>query len=587
MIGFDFNKEGLDSKLLAVRGKASRLSFIRLLVFFGAGALLILGLAEHPVWLIPGVFSTWFFIKLVTWYNFQKDQEAIYLSLKKMEDLAQNRSRRTLSGLDPGIEYLDKNHPFCNDLDLFGEHSLFQLVNHTISNWGKGRLAEWMKSAFDREMSSFRAEAVTELKGKRLFLQAMEATGLALKKDDRSRDTWADWLNQPEKSSGLHQVLSFAGPIGGLVLVVLVFMGQVPEAFLGVWILIGIGLLSRIFLPLKNAAESIPSASTLQSYRVRSELVEAEEFFSAALKKEKQKLCGTGTPTSVLLYELDTLGLWAQNRINLLYLPINLLFWTDFLLFTRLSAWKNRVGQSLSHLSENLEQWEVWVSLGAFESDLIGSGQVAWSEDPGLSAEELTHPLILPEKAVGNSIEFYPAQRIVVLTGANMSGKTTFMRTLGINCVLVNLGLSPFGKKLRLGPFQLYTSMRNSDNLGESVSSFYAELHRIHSLIERLEAGELIFFLLDEILKGTNTQDRISGSEALIHQILQTHGFGIISTHDIELSALEKSVDKVRNFSFHSEIHDQSIDFDYQIKRGPCPSFNAHKLMELMGIRFA
>ncbi|OYX18028.1 MAG: hypothetical protein B7Z16_09360 [Algoriphagus sp. 32-45-6] len=128
--------------------------------------------------------------------------------------------------------------------------------------------------------------------------------------------------------------------------------------------------------------------------------------------------------------------------------------------------------------------------------------------------------------------------------------------------------------------------MRNADNLGESVSSFYAELHRIKSLIGRLESGERIFFLLDEILKGTNTQDRISGSKALIHQILQTPGFGMISTHDIELSELGKTEESIRNFSFHSEIRDETIQFDYKLKKGPCPSFNAHKLMELMGIRF-
>lgn len=167
-----------------------------------------------------------------------------------------------------------------------------------------------------------------------------------------------------------------------------------------------------------------------------------------------------------------------------------------------------------------------------------------------------------------------------------MSGKTTFMRTLGTNLVLINLGLRPFGECVELGQFQLYTSMRNSDNLGESVSSFYAELSRIKKLIDRLDSGEQLFFLLDEILKGTNTEDRISGSEALIRQLQDSPSLGIISTHDIELSQLENEIPYVKNYSFHSEIHDKTIDFDYKIKRGPCPSFNAHKLMELMGIRF-
>ena len=263
-----------------------------------------------------------------------------------------------------------------------------------------------------------------------------------------------------------------------------------------------------------------------------------------------------------------------------------MLFWTDFALFLTLANWKNRVADFLPQLPDSLENWEVWVSLGSFELEVGHLGEGKWTEERILDAKNASHPLIHPGKAIGNTIQLGNQSQLALLTGANMSGKTTFMRTLGINAVLVNLGLRPFADELTLGPIQLYTSMRNSDNLGESVSSFYAELFRIRTLITRLESGEVIFFLLDEILKGTNTQDRISGSEALIHQVLQTHGFGIISTHDIELADLAQKESRLRNFSFHSEIQDQTIAFDYKLKDGPCPSFNAHKLMELMGIRF-
>lgn len=586
MNGFDFDREGLEAKLVLVRKKASKLSFLRVVLFFGTGAFVVLGLSEHPIWLFPAALASYFFIKLVGWYNFQKDQEAIYLALETMVDQRNKRINRKLSGFGTGSDYSDKSHPFCNDLDLFGEHSLFQLLNHTVSKGGEKKLAVLMKSSFDRAESERRAEAILELKSKPRFLQAMEAAGLALRKDGKESGNWIAWLSNPEKWSLLHGILTYVGPLGGIALVVLVYLGVLPEVLLGVWILAGIGFLGLVFRPLKIAAEAIPVAATLKSYLIRSELVEAEGFRSEELVDAKDQLSGGGVPSSVLLAELDAIGFWVQNRLNLLYLPINLLFWTDFLLFARLAAWKTRVGQSLGHLPESLEKWEVLVSLGAFEVELEGSGETEWCDDAQLMATDLIHPLILPEKAVANSIAFDSQHRMAILTGANMSGKTTFMRTLGINCVLANLGLSPFGARLKLGAIQLYTSMRNSDNLGESVSSFYAELKRIHTLIERLESGETLFFLLDEILKGTNTQDRISGSEALILQILQTDGFGIMSTHDIELSVLEQTVEKVNNFSFHSEIQDRSIDFDYKIKKGPCPSFNAHKLMELMGIRF-
>lgn len=586
MNSFDFEREGLDTKLAVARSKAAKLSLLRVLLFFGIGALFILGIAEHPIWLIPALAVSYLFIRLVGAYNFQKDQESIYLALDKMQAQKEKRSRRQLSGFEPGSEFLDKSHPFCNDLDLFGDHSLFQLLNHTVSPGGKKRLAEVMKSKFEREDSEARAQAVAELTSKPLFLQSMEAAGLALKKEGKEDGKWIAWLGEEEKQPMIAKAFAVLGPLGGLTLLSLIYLDILPVAFLGIWVLLGVAVLSSVFLPLKKADEAIPFAATLKSFRVRAELIERETFASEKLLAEQRALCPGGISPSVLMSDLDKLGLWIQNRLNLLYLPINLLFWTDFLLFTQLVSWKTRVGESLSHLPENLEKWEVLVSLGAFEVEQGGRGRVEWTEEVGLLATEIAHPLILPEKAIPNSMQFDANHRLILLTGANMSGKTTFMRTLGINCVLANLGLSPFGDSLVLGRCQLFTSMRNSDNLGESVSSFYAELKRIHTLIERLESGEILFFLLDEILKGTNTQDRISGSEALIRQTLKTKGLGIISTHDVELSALAHTVEKVHNFSFHSEIHDRSIDFDYRVKKGPCASFNAHKLMELMGIRF-
>lgn len=582
----DFQTEQIPQKLKALQTQTSTLSIFRLITFFGMGALLVLGLAESPIWLIPAAFAIGGFIKLIQKTNALKDQERIYLALIKITENQKLRQNRTLETLDSGAEFADKNHPFSGDLDLFGSHSLFQLLNHTTSPNGKRQLADLLNSPFEPKSAQSRSEAIEELSVKKEFLDSMEAVGLAFQKDEKPAESWVKWLEREEKSSLLHSSLALFGPIGGVTMLILVLFGIVPEAFLGLWILIGVGFLSRVFVSLKEAAESIPSAPTLKSYRLRARQIELETFKSPALKNEKAIFGLADSSISAQLTDLDRLGLWAQNRINMLYIPINLLFWTDFFLFVQLAKWKKKVGSSLGHLPENLEKWELWVSLGAFESQLEGSGKVQWTEEISLSAKELLHPLILPEKAIENSIDFDSDQRLVILTGANMSGKTTFMRTLGINCVLGNLGLSPFGQSLKLGPVQLYTSMRNSDNLGESVSSFYAELSRIHKLIERLESGEPLFFLLDEILKGTNTQDRISGSEALIHQILQTNGFGIISTHDIELSELEQTVEKVHNFSFHSEILDKSIDFDYKIKKGPCPSFNAHKLMELMGIKF-
>jgi len=582
---FDFSLEQLELKQKTNKRSVAQLSILRVSSFFVLGATVILTLSEHWAWFFPSLILFSLFVGLINRFNFLKDQERIYLALQLLQSQKQARQERKLGILDSGNEFADKEHPFAGDLDLFGPHSLFQLLNHCTSTGGKQQLAALLKSAVNPKVAQQRNEAVAELQQKPDFLRAMEAIGIAFPQGKVV--PWKLWLEQKETPPNLlHWLLAILGPLGGVLILLLTSQGILPQAILGGWFLVGMLLLAMVFVPLKRAADAIPVASHLNSLRLRAAQIEDISFHSDLLFAEQARLQAGSSPASKQLQELDRLGLWTQNRLNLLYFPINLLFWTDFILFLWLAAWKKRVSNSLVQLPETLENWEVWVSLGSFEVEVGHPGIPIWSEEPILETENVFHPLLHPAMAVGNSLALNPKQKLVLLTGSNMSGKTTFMRTLGINAVLLNLGLRPFADRMILGPLQLFTSMRNTDNLGESVSSFYAELSRIRTLLQRLEQEEPIFFLLDEILKGTNTQDRIAGSEALVAQLLPSQGLGLISTHDIELAALGEKEAQVQNYSFHSEIQDQEILFDYRLREGACPSFNAHKLMELMGIKF-
>jgi len=582
---FDFSPEQLELKQKTNKRNVAQQSILRVMIFFVLGATVILTLSEHWGWFLPSLILIFFFVRSINRFNYLKDQERIYVALQQLQSQKQARQERKLGNLDPGNEFADKGHPFAGDLDLFGSHSLFQLINHCTSDGGKQQLAALLKSEVDPKAAQQRREAADEVQQKPDFLRAMEAIGLSFPQGRLG--PWKLWLEQKETPPNLlHWLLAILGPLGGVLVLLLTSQGILPQAILGAWFLVGMLLLALVFNPLKRAANAIPVASHLNSLHLRAAQIEKISFQSELLIAEQARLQAGSSPTSKQLQELDRLGLWTQNRLNLLYLPINLLFWTDFILFLWLAAWKKRVSNSLVLLPETLENWEVWVSLGGFEVEVGHPGIAAWSQEPILETENVFHPLLLPGKAVGNSLALNPNQKLVLLTGSNMSGKTTFMRTLGINAVLLNLGLRPFADRMTLGPLQLFTSMRNTDNLGESVSSFYAELSRIRTLLQRLEQKEPIFFLLDEILKGTNTQDRISGSEALVAQLLPSSGLGLISTHDIELAALGEKEARVQNYSFHSEIQDQEILFDYRLREGACPSFNAHKLMELMGIKF-
>lgn len=586
MIGFDFDPEGLEEKENRLKKRITGVSIWRLLLFFCTGGGLVLFFSGSAWWGLLPLLTGVAFIQAVGRYNFLKDQQAIFKSLQAIQHETVLRKQRSLDSFESGEEFLEKEHPYCNDLDVFGKHSLFQLLNHTSSTTGKHLLAARLKAQMDLKQGESLHAAIGELSENPAFLQAFETLGRTFYREEKTSQGWDKWLREPLSTSRMLQILDWLGLMGGLLVIGLIFFSILPAPLLGLWILLGIPFLGRVFKPLKEAADRIPASAMLKTYYQWVLLLESVEFQNSFLKqRRKELLFPGGVDTSRLLKDLQNLSFWIQNRLNLLYLPFNLIFWGDLVIFGQWARWKTKWGGAIGQLPDDLAEWEVLVSLAIFEQQEKRNAAIRMTDSYSFQAEGLSHPLLVPEKAIPNDFAVYPPGKLILLTGSNMSGKTTFMRTIGINLVLLNLGLSPFAKGMTVGNFQLFTSMRNTDNLGENVSSFYAELRRIKRLLVKLETGQPLFFFLDEILKGTNTEDRIAGSEALIRQLAPGVFLGLISTHDIELSRLEERIPYVKNYSFHSKIQEDRIDFDYLIKPGPCPSFNAQKLMELMGIR--
>jgi hypothetical protein len=574
----------LPKSLEKIKRQLAFTAILRLIVFFLIFAILIIGITENRLLFLLLAIIGLIFIGLIKRFNFLKDKETIISELMVMEKAKEARKKRELERFDPGTTFLDKKHPFCNDLDLFGPHSLFQLINHTVSVSGHKLLADSMKKQINPATAIDNYHAIEELKGKNSFLKNFEAIGRAFIKAEKNKTSFYQWLNKNEKWAKGYYFLLVMGPIGGIMILFASLFGLMHASWIGLWILAGLSFLSFIHKDLHQASLIWPNEGDIKTFKIWSDLLEKESFKSKNLQPlHLPFLKGT---LSKGLKSLEQVSFLIQNRFNLVYLVFNLLFWLDYFLLWQLKKWKKEYGNDISDIEGIFDQWQVLVSLASFSEEVQLKGEIIWEKDAVIHAKNLHHPLISPEKSIGNDFLLEKTQKTVLLTGSNMSGKTTFMRTVGINMVLVNLGLRPFAEKFICGPFQLYTSMRNADSLGESVSSFYAELARIRQVLEAAENGIPVFYLMDEILKGTNTTDRIMGSEALIRQLSATSAKGIISTHDIELSHLENILAYLVNFSFHSKIDDREIIFDYKLKAGPCPSFNAHKLMELMGIRF-
>lgn len=582
----DFDTTHPDKELDGVKAKLTALSLARLVVFLLLGAVVIVGIAETR-WLLSLFFPLSFlFVYLIIRFNRQKDKQAFLEAVLRIRADKEQRLARELSSFDPGDTFKDKSHPFANDLDLFGDHSLFQLLNHTVNEGGKSKLAQWMLADSDPLRAQQRYPAIVELSQKEDFLLNFEALGKAFWKKEKSKTAFYEWLRTPSIWKSWFILPAVLGPLGGTILLAGTLFGGIPFSLISLFILIGMFFLSFVFLPLMQAAKHMPDEGDLKTLTAWALQLEDITFTNGYLKKHQKPVVDGQYKASEALKALEQQSFMVQNRINLMYLIFNLLFWVDFVVLFKLERWKKQYAAQIQQWDDLFNEWQALVSLAAFTTEEKLSCEMHWTDELTMEADNIKHPLIPKSSCVGNDFDLLKDNRIVLLTGSNMSGKTTFMRTLGINMVLANLGLNAFADKLRLGPFMLFTSMRNTDNLGENVSSFYAELARIRELLVRAESGVPVFFLLDEILKGTNTTDRIMGSEALIRQLISSQSKGIISTHDIELSELSNKIPSLANASFHSEIRENEILFDYKIKAGPCPSFNAHKLMELMGIRF-
>lgn len=580
----NFNIDNPETELGITGKKIAGLSISRLILFFALLAVVIVGLTEIP-WLLFLFFPlSILFIYLIKRFNILKDRQAFLKAVIQIREDEKLRKSRNLSSFDQGQEFIDKKHPFSNDLDLFGEHSLFQLLNHTVSKEGRLRLANEMKTLAPISYAKKKFDAIKELSTKNDFLLHFEAFGKAFLKDEKPKYAFYEWMKTGYQwKKGYYLPLVF-GPIVGLFVLSAVLFGYISPVFLSIWLLLSLFALSFVFKPLIAAASSMPNEGDVKTFTAWAIQMENIQFQNPYLQELQKPIFEKDFRASVSLKTLEQQSFAVQNRANLVYLIFNFLFWIDYYVLFQLETWK-RKNESHIHLWQQcFDEWQVMVSLGAFEKEEKITTAVQWTNSPILNVKAIRHPLLNPNSCVPNDFSLPQEDKIVLLTGSNMSGKTTFMRTLGINMVLVNMGLSPFAEEYISGDFQLFTSMRNTDSLGESVSSFYAELARIKGLLDQAEKDKPMFFLLDEILKGTNTTDRIMGSEALIRQLTDSQSKGIISTHDIELADL--GMPGVINYSFHSDIKDNEILFDYTLKRGACPSFNAHKLMELMGIKF-
>ncbi len=485
---------------------------------------------------------------------------------------------------DTGEEFIDRNHSYTSDLDIFGKNSLFQWINTSSTYSGRLKLKEKLSNPSDsKEDIKLKQEAINELSKKIGFRQRLMAEAQVLKPVNESLEplySWGRSLNEFYEKLWFIVLARFI-PILTIFITILPFVNHnIPFYVPFIMYIIN----SLILVPYSEKKTKILNdvntyKSSLVTYHNMLKIIEKTKFESTYLQKINL------SSSSKQIDKLITISEMVALRSSSIYTIINVFLLWDYQCLISLQKWKKICGNDL----------ELWIdSVGEIESlsslALIKYDHQDWvfpdieTNKQCVYAIEIGHPL-LSEKRVSNNVSIEDNYNVLLITGSNMSGKSTFLRTIGINLVLAYSGAPVCAKKFNASIMNLYTCMRISDNLEESISSFYAELIRIKLIVSASKEGKKIFFLLDEIFKGTNSLDRHTGAKVLIKQLQSYGSIGLISTHDLELGELEKESNaKVRNYHFREYYENDEIFFDYKLRPGISTTRNALFLIKLAGL---
>ena len=492
--------------------------------------------------------------------------------------------------LPDGEKFKPEHHEYANDLDIFGRASMFQYINRCTSEQGNKLLAYWLLNPASTETILARQDAVRELSNQFAWRQQLQSCGVAKPFNTTTENEIDNWLEEPYQFTNktYWHLLRFLLPaisIGLLILHATDIIGSnIFYPAILVMLITSLGI-SKLVTPSYTRLNKI--APELETLSDSVAWIEKTNFKSKLLNDLKNKYVGGHARSSQTIKALKKILDRADIRLNpLVFLPLNTFSFWDLQQVLILENWKKENKEHIDDWFHSLAEMESLSSLANLYFNNPGWTFPTVSEHHGtFIADSLGHPLIPKEKIVTNSFSTKSSEGLNLVTGSNMSGKSTFLRSVGVNIVLAMMGSAVYAKSLTVSNMKVISSMRVSDNLEENTSTFYAELKKLKEVIEAVYQKEKVFLLLDEILRGTNSADRHTGSKALIKQLIQHNAVGLIATHDLELAKLAKELpDKLHNYHFDVQVTGDELYFDYKLKKGICTSMNASLLMKKIGI---
>lgn len=598
--------ESCEKKSDKLTQTSNRVSLYRIITAAASGLMIFLWYRQKiPVFLVSAFGFGFAFLMLIRYHSILEDEQTY---LKDFQSVLKDYLARFGDGWKgfpmDGARYLNDDILEARDLDLFGKSSLYQYICTASTIWGQDQLAFWLKlsgkgfaegsdSQIVHEIKS-RQQAAAELAQKPEFCMGFEtsARGLRDMEYDKSREIINKFFHALETENAFPlvcRILIRLFPLLTLTLLFSALLGIHRHMTMPLFFLLAFAQLVSAGLGFywnnKVLSPIYQMNRTITPYRKLFQLLEQESFDSSYLKDLQKTLLKNGSASAALKdLEKITDSVCARHNIYA-FLLYNSLFLHDYYCVEWYEKWKDSYKYSLKAWLKAVGNVEALISLSVIchTRKFHCLPVLTDSTRPLLTASDIRHPLLKEPSAVGNDIDL--THGTCIITGSNMSGKTTFIRSIGINLALAYAGGFCTAASLRISLMELCTSIRTEDNVNEGISTFYAELLRIRRIIEVSQKQIPMISLIDEIYKGTNAKDRIFAAKETIRNLSKPYAVTLITTHDFELCDLEKDLDiHGKNYHFTEHYKENKILFDYKLKEGRCTTTNARYLLRMAGI---
>jgi hypothetical protein len=578
----ELKKHQFDAK--KYKSKLVQLSLIRFLIFFITILGVYLLFQQFQIAIIIGILGFSFFLFLLKKYSKIKSEKELSEALIEINKEEIKISKRDFHSRNDGLKFQDPKHFFSLDIDLFGRGSFFQYINRTVIEEGTQKLVNNLTSNDINDIEK-RQEVIKELSTITEWRQKFSAIA-SLIKVDISAIVIINWLKKynpflSNTMKWLPQVFS----IISLVLLGFSFTSVISPVYPIIWMLLGLSITGRYIKKVSDLSTNTSKVKdTFKQYSLLLNEIENQEFHSEELKQKKQKILSDKKKSSEIFNEFSKRLDALDNRNNLLFVIFGngFLLW-DLMQSYKIEKWIVKYHTKVSDWFEVVSYFDAYNSLGNFafnHQDYIYP-QIVESKTT-IQAKNLGHPLLNNNKRVDNDLNI-DHQQFFIITGANMAGKSTFLRTVSLHIVMANVGLPVCATESTYSPVKLITSMRTTDSLTDDSSYFFSELTRLKFIVDEIQ-NEPYFIVLDEILKGTNSTDKAIGSRRFVERLVKSGATGIIATHDLSLCEIEKKLKEVENYYFDAEIINDELYFDYIFKEGICKNMNASFLLKKMEI---